>query len=142
MQDDSSKSRRRSRRIYFPVPVLSDSRSTLQQECERAFLPSFVRWFERREEGTGWRIKQRGSCKSRVEARDTSLALSRHTPEIDLALPYGRHRRPYHPNYGPRCGYASNSAKRYLLSPHFLPSTRHFYDFFRIWTRDRLVLFN
>lgn len=93
---------------------------------EPSFVRSLVGWFERREEGTGWRIKQRGSCKSRVEARDTSLALSRHTPEIDLALPYGRHRRPYHRNYGPRCGYASNSAKRYLLSSFNAPFSRFF----------------
>lgn len=88
MQDDSSKSRRRSRRIYFPVPLLSDSRTGNAVDVAagmRESLPSFVRWFvrvrarseEKREEGTGWRIKQRGSCKSRVEARDTSLALSR-----------------------------------------------------------------
>ena len=67
---------------------------------------SVCRREEKREERTGWRINQRGSCKSRVEARDTSLALSCSKSataaiEIDLTLPYGRHRRPYHRNYGP-----------------------------------------
>lgn len=130
MQDDSSKSRRRSRRIYFPVPLLSDSRTGNAVDVApgmRESLPSFVR-ARREEEGTGWRIKQRGSCKSRVETRDTSLALSRLRSayamaiEIDLALPYVRHRRPYHRNYGPdpRRGYPWNSTKRSLPSGHFL----------------------
>lgn len=56
----------------------------------RAFLhcrgASSARRREKREERTGWRIKQRGSCKSRVEARDTSLALSR------FGSANGRHR--------------------------------------------------
>ena len=110
---DSSKSPWRPRCIYLPVPLLSDSRtatrSTLRQECEEG-LRSLVRSepartvlkkrSEKREERTGWRINQRGSCKSRVEARDTSLALSCSKSataaiEIDLTLPYDRH-RPYH----------------------------------------------
>lgn len=95
------------------------------RRCKRNARRAFVRskratsGEEKREERTGWRIKQRGSCKSRVEARDTSLALSRLRSataaiEIDLTLPYGRHRRPYHRNYGPdpRCGYVWNSSKR------------------------------
>lgn len=95
------------------------------RRCKRNARRAFVRskratsGEEKREERTGWRIKQRGSCKSRVEARDTSLALSRLRSataaiEIDLTLPYGRHRHPYHRNYGPdpRCGYVWNSSKR------------------------------
>lgn len=61
MQDDSSKSRRRSRRIYFPVPLLSDSRTGNAVDVApgmRESLPSFVR-ARREEERTGWRIKQR-----------------------------------------------------------------------------------
>ena len=63
--------------IYFPVPLLSDSRiATRGVAAGMRVERSSDEASERR---TGWGIKQRASCKSRVEARDTSLALSRMT---------------------------------------------------------------
>lgn len=98
------------------------------RRCARnAREPSFVRSGSKRR-GENRLANKATRCKSRVEARDTSLALSRLRSayamaiEIDLALPYGRHRRPYHRNYGPdpRRGYPWNSTKRSLPSGHFL----------------------